>query len=199
MKQSTEIFCSENLKLRLLTKEDAKSIFEAVSTQRNYLGQWFAHYKEPITLAKTQELVKQYTETQENPSDIIYLIFHSDEFVGFIGLKNIDWNNNKAELDCWIQEKHQHLGIMLESGSKFLEYVFRKLNFNRLEVKTSQNNTKLIDFTRRLGFSQEGIEKQGLRIDEKKYINLTIHSMVQNEYLTKLMFYRRGSKLKNEL
>jgi ribosomal-protein-serine acetyltransferase len=199
MKQTTEIFCSDNLKLRLLTKQDAKPIFEAISTQRNYLGQWFAHYNEPVSLTKTTELVNQIVDSQENPTEIVYIILHNDEFAGIIGLKNIDWHNSKAVLDCWIQEKHQHLTIMLEAGSKFLEFIFRKINLNRLEIKTTQDNTKLRDFTRRLGFSQEGIEKQGLRVAENKYLNLTIHSMLQNDYHTKLMFYRRGTKLRNEL
>lgn len=199
MKLTTEIVCSDNLKLRLLTKQDAMPIFEAIINQRNYLGKWFAHYNEPINLEKTKTFINQCIESQDTPTDIIYVILYEDDFAGLIGLKSVDWNNNKAELECWIQEKYQHLTIMLEAGSRFLEYIFRKVNLNRLEIKSTQDNIKLNDFTRRLGFSQEGIEKQGLRVADNKYINLTIHSMLQNDYLTKLMFYRRGTKLRNEL
>lgn len=199
MRQTTEIVCSENLKLRLLTKQDAMPIFEAISTQRNYLGRWFVKHNEPISLAKTKELVSNYVDSKENPTDIIYLILVDDEFVGFIGLKNIDYYNNKAELNCWMQEKYQYRNIMLEAGSRFLEHIFRTVKLNRLEIKTIQENSKLIEFTRRLGFTQEGVEKQGLRVAENKYLNLTTYSMLKSEYNTKMMFYRRSTKLKVDL
>lgn len=199
MKLTTEIVCSDNLKLRLLTKQDAMPIFEAISNQRIYLGKWFAQHNEPIKLEKIKASIEKFTEPQDSPNDIIYIIEYESDFAGFIGLKCIDWYNNKAELECWVQEKYQHLTIMLEAGSRFLEYIFRKVNLNRLEVKTTQDNIKLRDFTRRLGFSQEGIEKQGLKVADNKYLNLTIHSMLHNEYHTKLMFYRRGTKLRNDL
>ncbi len=198
MKQTTEILCSENLKLRLLTNNDVKDIFEAISTQRCYQGAWLTISNDNL-LVEAKKYVKYVTEQEDNILDLIYVIEYKNGFAGLLGLQKIDNQNHKAEYTCWVQEKYQYLDILAEASSKFIEHYFKKINFNRLEIRTTDDNVKVKDIARRFGFVQEGVEKQSQFIGDEKYKDVTVYGLLRHEYQTKLMFYRHSTKLRTDI
>ncbi|MDD2634375.1 MAG: GNAT family protein [Bacteroidales bacterium] len=198
MKQTTEILCSESLKLRLLTNDDVKDIFETIGSQRRYQGAWLTISNEDLII-ETKKYVKYVTEQNENVVDLIYVIDYDNEFAGLLGLQKIDHHNHKAEYTCWVQEKYQYLNIMIEASSKFLEHYFNNINYNRLEMRFTDDNIKLKDIARRFGFVQEGVEKQSQFIGDEKYKDVIVYGLLRHEYQTKLMFYRHSTKLKTDI
>lgn len=199
MKETTEIICSENLSMRLLKSSDSKVIFDTISTQRSYLGPWLPVEKTELSLKKTELFVSNIVN-QKNPiCDIIYVILYQGKFAGLVGLKKIDHEHNNAELGFWVKEDFQYLGIMTEATSKFMEHCFKKLEFNRITIKVYAQDFKSLNIPKKLGFELEGVERQGLKINNEKYVDLQVYGMIKSEYKIKLMFYRRSTKLRNDI
>ncbi|MDD2386018.1 MAG: GNAT family protein [Bacteroidales bacterium] len=198
MKQTTEIRCSENLKLRLLTNNDVEDIFEAISAQRCYQGAWLTISNDNLRV-EAKEYVKYVTEQKDNILDLIYVIEYDNVFAGLLGLQKIDNQNHKAEYTCWVQEKYQYLDILAEASSKFIEHYFKDLKFNRLEIRATWDNIKVKDIARRFGFIEEGVEKQSQFIGDEKYKDVIIYGLLRHEYQTKLMFYRHSTKLRTDI
>ncbi len=199
MKKTTEIKCSENLKIRLLQASDAQEIYETIHSQRNYKGSWLRIDKKQFNLKSTETFVSNITKQKAPIKDLIYLIYYKNKFAGMIGLLNIDHDNNKAEIGYWIKEDMEYLGLSTETTSKFMEHCFNTLNFNRICIKISTNDYKSNNVPKKLGFEIEGTERQGLKSTNGQYMDLFVYSMLKKEYDIKLMFYRRSTKLRNNI
>lgn len=199
MKKITDIKISDKLKLQLIQNSDSKEIFDAISMQRRYLGPWLPFADKSLTLKETENFVKNITSQNDKINELVFVIKYQDKFAGLVGLKNIDHDNNKAELAFWVKEDYHYLGIMTEASSKFMEHCFKDLNFNRLTIKVSAMDFKALNVPKKLGFELEGTERQGLLQNDSKYIDLQVFGMVKSEYQIKLMFYRRSTKLRNDI
>lgn len=199
MKKITDIKVSDKLKLQLIQDSDAKDIFEAISNQRRYLGPWLPFAEKSLSIAETEKFVKSITNQKDNINALIFIVRYEDKFAGMVGLKNIDHDNNKAELAFWVKEDYHYLGIMTEASSKFMEHCFQNLEVNRLTIKVSAMDFKALNVPKKLGFELEGTERQGLLQNDGKYADLQVFGMVKSEYQVKLMFYRRSTKLRNDI
>jgi ribosomal-protein-serine acetyltransferase len=199
MKKTTEINCSDDLIIRLLKDSDSKEIFDAISKQRSYLGPWLPFADGTLTLKETEIFVSNITKQKDQISELLYVILYKNKFAGMVGLRNINYDNHKAELAFWIKEDFQYLGIMTEATSRFMEHCFKNLDFNRLSIKVSAHDFKALNVPKKLGFEQESNERQGLLLKDGNYVDLMIFGMVKNEYQIKLMFYRRSTKLRNDI
>jgi len=199
MKQITEIKCSDNLILRLLQNSDAKDIYDAISTQRSYLGPWLPFASKELSLKETEVFVNNITKQKEFNTELLYVILYKEKFAGLVGLKNIDPDHKKAEMGFWVKEDFQYLGILTEASSKFMEHSFKNLDFNRLTIKVSAMDFKALNVPKKLGFELEGTERQGLLQVDDKFVDLQVYGMVKSEYQIKLMFYRRSTKLRNDI
>ncbi len=199
MKQTIEINCSENLNLRLLKNSDSKDIFDSISSQRSYLGPWLPFAEKGLSLKDVETFVSNITGQKEVINDLLYVIIYKGEFAGLVGLKKIDQEQNKAELGFWVKEDFQYLAIMTEAASKFMEHCFKNLDFNRITIKVYAQDFKALNVPKKLGFELEGTERQGWLLNNGNFVDLQVYGMVKSEYQIKLMFYRRSTKLRNDI
>jgi len=78
-----------------------------------------------------------------------------------VGLKDTDLINNKTEIGYWLSESFQHKGIITRSCKGLMDYAFKILGMNRVQLKAATENFKSQRVAERLGLSLEGIERDG--------------------------------------
>ncbi len=83
--------------------------------------------------------------------------------IGFISLGEIDKENKKAELGMLIGEKKLwgH-GFGTDALITLLDYLFNKLDFNRINLEVFDYNLRAKKAYEKIGFKVEGIQRQGL-------------------------------------
>jgi RimJ/RimL family protein N-acetyltransferase len=83
--------------------------------------------------------------------------------IGYVFLKNIEWNNRSAQLEVAIAERDfVNLGLGSEVAQLILDYVFNELNLNRIESCVMSNNIGAIRMFEKAGFSIEGVGREAV-------------------------------------
>ncbi|HBG39835.1 MAG TPA: N-acetyltransferase [Porphyromonadaceae bacterium] len=171
------------ISLRQLQLSDAEDIFHTIDSQRPYLGKWLPFVEQTKDLRDSEEFVRACIDKHEERLEYTFTIRKNDVFAGLIGLKDSDSANKKTEIGYWLSEPYQRQGIATQSVRALCDYAFRKLGFNRVQIKCAVGNDQSRSIPQRLGFQLEGIERQGELLSGNVFADIEIYSLLKNEFL----------------
>ncbi|MEH6537406.1 MAG: GNAT family N-acetyltransferase [Psychroserpens sp.] len=170
-----------NLELRQLKLSDAIDIFNAISSQREYLKKWLPFVAFTQELKDTENFVNSVVNAPEDKFEYTFTIRKQNEFVGLIGLKDSDKINRITEIGYWLSEKFQKQGIVTKSVKELCDFAFKKQGFNRIQIKCAVENKSSANVPKRLGFKFEGIERDGELLSENIFTDLEVYSKLKND------------------
>jgi len=171
----------DQLQLKKLEKTDAEVIFRTIDNQREYLGKWLPFVALTKKLADTQAFVDTVVKASEEKSEYVFTILKNSEFVGLIGFNGTDKGNQKTEIGYWLSEAYQKQGIMTKSVAKICEFAFQELQLNRIQIKCAVGNHSSSKIPQRLGFTLEGIQREGERLTGNVFTDLQIYSKLKSD------------------
>ncbi len=179
------ISISEQIKLVLIKESDAEQIFKMVENQRIYLGRWLPFVQYTKSVEDTLSFISSVLSTPEEIREMIFCIYFDDIFVGLISLKfNANDNSNrKTEIGYWISEFFQGKGIVTNCTKSLVDLAFDKLNYNRVQIRCAVGNQKSNNIPKRLGFTFEGIERDGELRADNVFTDLEVYSMLKKEWI----------------
>lgn len=108
-------------------------------------------------------------------------IVYRGETVGGTGLSNFNWEYKTTEIGYWLAKKHNGKGFVTKSCRKLLEYAFGELELNRAVIRCVPENTKSRAIPKKLGFFEEGIERQG-GLHHGNYVDFVVYSMLAEDW-----------------
>ena len=120
---------------------------------------------------------KWFEEIQEKQEKTqIYLgIFDSESnIVGDIQLADVDWRNRTASLGAGITRKTDRgKGHCTDAAVVMLRYGFEHLDLYKVSAATMTNNAGAIRVLEKLGFVQEGTEREAVYWSNRRWDRLT--------------------------
>ncbi len=114
------------------------------------------------TLEETEQFITTIV-SQSNAK--AYMIMHkeTERLVGIVSLINIDYKNRSAECIIDIGAKDMWAkGIGSSALSLILEFAFLELNLHRVYLQVFSFNKRAIKLYEKMGFTQEGRQRQAL-------------------------------------
>ncbi len=145
------------VRLRELTLEDARAVFDVVTANRDHLSP-FMHWMTPgYSIDSAQAFIQQATEKRAARKSLSLGIFRAERFIGSIGFVYFDWVAGKAEIGYWISADEEGKGIVTASARLLIDFAFRELELNRIEIRCSSENSRSAAIPQRLGFTREGL------------------------------------------
>jgi ribosomal-protein-serine acetyltransferase len=178
MSGQRKLFVNDKILLKEIGFEDVEAIYNTIDHDRVYLGEWLPFVELTREISYTHRFVENYINSDQ--TDITFAIYYQDHFAGIIGLKDTDPENKKTEMGYWLSESYQHKGIMTLSGKALINYVFDEMNFNRIQLKAATGNSKSRNVAKRLGFREEGIERES-ELHQRGYVDLVVYSLLKAE------------------
>lgn len=172
----------EEYSLRPFVFEDAESIFKIIDAQRDYLRVWLPFVDATFKVEDTQNGLKLFA-TPENPH---FCILHKKEVIGIIGFKDTCRLNRKTEIGYWLSSYHQGRGVMTCCVEQLLKLAFEQMEMNRVVIRAAVGNHKSRNIPARIGFVQEGIERQAELLVDQNYTDLVLYSILRREYIEKI-------------
>jgi ribosomal-protein-serine acetyltransferase len=166
------LFVNKNLELRLPETEFAKTLFQIVENQREYLE------KDNLKFLKSSILFNN------GGQKLTTFIFHKKQLIGSVAFVKIDKANRAAEIGYWLSEGMQGKGIMTQSCERLIKYGFKKMNLQRIEINIASENLKSLAIPQRLGFHHEGTIRESLFFNHKFYDGEK-YSLLKREWLEK--------------
>jgi [ribosomal protein S5]-alanine N-acetyltransferase len=167
------------LRLREMTAEDAAAVFAIrgdYEVTRLNIG---AAYTE---LQQAHDLIAAMHDAYIEQREVRWGITrHGDDTVlGMVGFNYWHRIDRRASVgfdlrrDCWGQ------GIMREALQAVLHFGFTEMELNRIEADASAENTASIRLLARLGFQQEGLQREQY-FEEGAFHDLMLFSLLRRE------------------
>lgn len=174
------ITVAPDIELHEASTTDAAAIYNLIDTNRNYLRQWLPFIDYSHSVADTEMYLRSVT-APGNLHDKVYTIRYQAQEAGIIGFKAIDRVNKKLEIGYWQAAMYQGKGIMVRSCEALLAHAFQRMHMNRIQIKVGVGNSKSSRIPNRLGFTLEGIERDGEWIRDE-FIDLEVYSLLKREW-----------------
>lgn len=178
MSDQRKLLVDDDILLKDIGLEDVEAIFNTIDNERNYLKEWLPFVELTEELSFTHQFVENYLNSDK--LDFTCAIYYQNQFVGIVGLKDTDPDNQKTEIGYWLSKKFEHRGIMVRSCKTLIDYAFNEMKMNRIQIKAATENFKSQHVAERLGFKREGIERDG-ELHSRGFVDLVVFSLLKAE------------------
>jgi len=169
------------LELRQLEERDAPAALEAIDRDREDLREWLAWVDRNTSLDDTVTFIRTEAEKHAATGEIAAGIWFEQRFAGTIGTHAIDRLNRKVEIGYWLGTPFRGQGIMTEACRALVQYSFRELELNRVEIRCAAGNSASRAIPARLGFTHEATLKEA-QLLYGTYHDLEIWRMLRKDY-----------------
>jgi len=174
----------DNYKLRLITKNDVHSFYKLIQNNLEKLEDTFAG---TVSKTRTLEETKEFIDSALNK--IVLKLYYpfviieksSDNIIGLIDLKNINWDIPKTEIGYFIDSNYEGKGVSTRSLSAIVGYSFNELKMNKLFLRTTKSNIGSQRVAEKNGFEKEGFIKKDYKTTNGEVVDLIYYGLIPNE------------------
>jgi len=179
-----KIKADKDIILQEVRIKSAKEIYECIDSSREYLRKWLPFVDLTKSWKDTEKFIRSIHESRHTLKIHAFEVRYMDSIVGLISLNDIDLLNNKAEIGYWLKYDVVGKGIMTRSCIALVNYAFEEMGLNKIWIRCAVENPRSCNIPKQMGFTFEGIERQGGYLDEK-YIDLKVYSLLKREWKMK--------------
>ena len=151
----------DGLIMRSLSTYDAQGSYALIDSNRSYLRTWLPWIDGTNSPAVVERVILSWERSRENGSDTVLGIFEEGEYVGNIGLHDINRESMSGMIGYWLAQNRQNRGIMTDCVRALTTFGFDELGLNRIYIHCGVKNARSRAVPERLGFVQEGILQNG--------------------------------------
>ncbi len=158
----------KNIRLTSVKESDLQ-IFEQWYNDLSFLRVYDTVAAFPRTEEELKFMIK---EVRQSNDSFIFAVkdMENDKFIGVTGFENIQWNNGVAVIYIGIgDEDYRGKGIGKEALALTMNFGFQELNLHRIQLNVLSYNKPAINLYEKLGFKREGIYREFIHRDGKRY------------------------------
>ncbi|WP_312430733.1 GNAT family N-acetyltransferase [Lacrimispora sp.] len=165
----SKVYETRRLLLRTPELSFAPMVAEYYLRNRDFLAEW-----EPVRVEEyyTPEYQKKQLENQIKDSNALKLWIskkgEEDKVIGALAFNNIV---KGVFLSCFLgynlDKDEINMGYMTEAVKKGIEIMFQDYGLHRIEASIMPRNLRSLKVTKKLGFQEEGLSPQYLKINGK--------------------------------
>ncbi len=170
------------LELSLQTENRVEEAFAVIMANYEHIYEWSHWLNKDFTLEKAREFCKLHEKNFANgEGDIGLRIVYQGKIAGATDFHEINRRDKSAEIGYWLAKEYTGKGLVTKSIARLLEYGFDELELNRLVIKYVPENVKSRAIPEKLGFVQEGIEREGGWL-HTRFVDHIVYSMLAKEW-----------------
>lgn len=142
-----------SISLRFLSEKDAPLMLEWLHDLE--ITSCFRFDTGLMSLDKVYEFIR---DSQDATVNVHFAVTdtETDEYLGTVSLKNIDFSAKSAEYAIVLRKKAQRHGCGYAATKQILEYAFYKLDIQRVYLNVLSDNEMAVRFYEKFGFIFEG-------------------------------------------
>lgn len=167
--------------IRLFEESDAEELFALVDANRSYLGRWLSWVESTRDTAPILDFIRAGRSQFADNNGFQAAIVDGAQIIGAAGFHAVDWRNRSTSIGYWLAEDRQGRGTMTEAVRALVAHAFEIWNLNRVEIRAAVENLRSRAIPERLGFSEEGVLREGERVGER-YEDSVVYSMLAGEW-----------------
>lgn len=140
----------------------------------------------------TPEALKNYVavaldlEKQQRAKPFIIFDKKTGTYAGSTRFMNIDQPNKVLEIgSTWIGREHQGTGLNTQMKHLMLDYVFNKMQFEKVEFRIDERNVASRKAVEKLGAVLEGVLRKNVYLLDGFKRNTCCYGILKEDWLTK--------------
>ena len=167
------------INLSKIKKEDMRYIYKWFSSTE-FLK--YYDYYPPVPLNE-DETDKMFYDYENSKKSEVFAVRHDDVIIGVAGFDDIIDENQVATLFIGLGSKNKRgKGYGKETMKLLPEYGFYNLNLHRIQLNVLEFNERAIALYEKCGFKKEGILREFVLRDGKRY-NLLLYGLLKSEWI----------------
>jgi ribosomal-protein-serine acetyltransferase len=168
--------------LRPIAAGDGPALFHLIDTNRARLEDFFAGTVAVTrTLADTEQHVVNMLAKVEAHTYFPFALVdtRTNDLVGFVDIKNIDWNIPKAELGAFMDAAYEGQGLASKALEAITRYAFDVLHVDKLLIRTHEGNNGARRVVEKNGYQLEGTVRKDYRTTAGVVVDLMYYGRVR--------------------
>lgn len=167
--------------LRKFDVEKDLTLFHKVHSDS--LSMQFYGMSEFKELEESRKLMNNYIQSELNGKSIHRVICSVDsgEYLGEIGLFNINNTHHRANAYCILLPESRKKGVSVYASSLFYREMFDKFNLNRVQALVDSRNVNASKSLIGIGFNYEG-ELAEYEFSGEQYIDIKVFALTKKRF-----------------
>lgn len=161
----------------------AKIMFKTINDNRKHLRPWFLW---EIKTKKVEDSLKYLFDTEAGTKEgkkAEYGIYLNNEYIGNIGIFDIDKDKKSAELGYWLSSKFLRNGYMTEAVKLIENEFFSNNSINRIQIKCDEVNIASAGVAKKCGYLLEGKNREDrYSVYFKDFRNTLVFSKLKSDF-----------------
>ncbi|MBS6593976.1 MAG: GNAT family N-acetyltransferase [Odoribacter splanchnicus] len=167
--------------IREATLADAAIIWQTIYDNRVYLRTWLPFVDGLKEVADEEAFLNEQLALPYADRNIVFVIGQGHELCGLVGFVITDNINHRTEIGYWLIPEYQGRGIMTRCVRHLCEWAVSELGMNSIRIRCAAGNAPSNAIPRRLGFTLEGVEREGELMADGQYVDLNVYSILKRE------------------
>lgn len=178
MKEQIEI-SGGRVRLRTLLPEDAHLVMQWANDPEVVSN--FSFFRGGVSVDRITDYIRA---RHESSTDLLLAVFADTDYLGNIGLHEIDRSNDTARLGIILGNRNYWgKGYATETIKVLLGYAFTEGRIHKVYLNVFTTNTRGIKVYERVGFQREGLLRAEYRLDGT-YRDLIRYGLLAEEFLS---------------
>lgn len=165
--------------LKQLQLSHTNEFYYLIENNRSLFREWLPWIDYATSIQRSYEIIQGWLHLAAENTGLNAGIFYQKKLVGSLSLHAFDWTNKNVSIGYFLDEQFQGNGIVIKSVNSITKYALTNLNMHRVEIRCAVNNKKSCAIPEKLGFTKEGIIRDGELI-HGKFHDLYLYSMLSN-------------------
>jgi ribosomal-protein-serine acetyltransferase len=178
------ILIDDDLLLRSYQPDDAPELFRCVDASRQHLRPFLNWVDQTTQVEHSLQFIHMSIAQQHAGEGLALGIFLQQErrLIGGIGLHHWHRSEQRAQIGYWISKDCEGRGLMMRSAARLIDFGFRKLSLNKLEIHCLARNMRSLSLAQRLGFQLEGCIRQSYRSVAGSLEDVIVSGLLRGEW-----------------
>lgn len=150
--------------IRKFSASDARAFYSAVHESVEHVGAWLPWCTADYTLDDAIQWAGSATQTWNDGSDYRFIIQDntSGEILGSAGINQVVPQHRVGNLGYWVRKSALNSGVCTTAARLVIEFAFKELGFQRIEIHVHPDNHGSNKVAQRLGGLDEGLFRNKL-------------------------------------
>jgi RimJ/RimL family protein N-acetyltransferase len=163
----------------------------ATNADLSIITRWWADadflrlYETPPAAPRNEDQLSRRFDLSQTSSEVFLFairLLNDDDIIGLLELDGINWWNRTTFVSIGIGERdNRGLGYGAEAMQLGLEFAFNELNLHRVCLTVFSYNEPAIALYERLGFTREGVYREHLERDGRRY-DMYLYGLLRREW-----------------
>ncbi|WP_395065594.1 GNAT family N-acetyltransferase [Flavobacterium sp.] len=174
-----------NWKLDKIENIRFEEFFDLIENNRNRIIKTFpVTVSNCIDLKATGEFITKNIQIEIERTGYYFYVrnIETNNLIGYIGIKKIDYNISKCELFYFIDNHFEGKGIISKAVSEVIGFCFNELKMNKIFICTSKINFGSQQIALKNGFIHEGTLREEFKNHEGVLEDINYYGLLKSDY-----------------